>query len=57
MSRESCDRNREQRGVELYEAIAAYGAEMAGTTADFDPELAAAALELLSGEDWDAAVQ
>jgi len=30
---------------------------MAGTTEDLDPELEAASLELLSAEDWDAAVQ
>jgi len=57
MSRESCDRNRVQRRAELHEAIAAYAAKMAGTTADLDPELEAASLELLSAEDWDAAVQ
>ena len=37
---------REQRKAALHEAIAAYAAKMAGTPADLDPDLEAAALEL-----------
>ena len=37
---------REQRKAALHEAIAAYAAKMAGTAADLDPDLQAAALEV-----------
>ena len=41
----------ERRKAEIYEAVAAYAAQWAGTSADLDPDLEAAAVECLLATD------